>query len=417
MIERQASSQFQHSLSANLAFWTARVQGLQESQFHTLDPEAQNLTRAVSFGLKLASTREVSVQLILTLMDYIEWRGIWRVWIPLFERARILFPATHPLWGRLICRLGFLYRLNGQISPALEMHQEALAFAKSTGDEREEALAALGVADEYYLFHRYAEAEAYAQAGMAALLTNGETGSQLRAAYNLLGMISHARGAYTEAAAYYETALENWPQAKAFYKQAQTLTNYANTLRELGRSAEAITTLSQASVLLQESDSRFPLVFNQLTLGTVYFSIGDYGAALTAFKTIDLAFLRRYGYLSPQASVLNNLGNVYLALKQYAAAEEYLADAVEVWRTAGETVNLANTLGDLGEACFHQGFMAQANLHWNEALGMLAQHLSQHPEDAWAKRLERGIAARRDQAAGPRGHKEPGDQHPHSQEQ
>jgi len=395
MSEPPVSSQFQDSLVANLAFWQARVQGLPESQFAILDPETQNLFRAVEFGLELAPARDAALQLVLHLIDYVEWRGLWRAWIPVFERARALFSETHPLWGQLACRLGFLYRLDGQVQAALARHQEALRFAKAAGDTRETALAALGLADEYYLLYQYEQAEANAQAGIAGLLIHGETTLQVRAAYNLRGMIAHARGAYEEAAAHYKTALAAWPSENAPNKQAQILTNYANSLRELGRSAEAHTALTQAVALLEARDSRLPLVYAQLALGMVHFSQGDYPGALTVFATIDQAFLRRFGYLQPLAHTLNNLGNARLALKQYVTAAEYLMSAAQVWRVQEEQVQLANTLGDLGEACFHQGLTDQAGLHWEEALALLAAHLVEHPEDAWARRLERGTFARR----------------------
>ena len=387
--EMSVSPSFQESLIANLAFWQARLKGLPETQFHTLDPESQNLSRAVAYGLGIAPAQEPSVNLALTLMEYVESRGIWRAWIPLFERALSLAAVASPLQGRLACRLGFLYRLDERLLPALDLHRQALHLAEARDDRFEEARAHLGLADEYYLLHQYVQAETHTQAGLDHLKAIEGNDPWKRAAHNLLGMIAHTRGEYAAAATHYRAALEAWPPGEYPRKQAQTLTNLANTLRDGGRPAEALAALELAIALLQQTGSRLPLAIAQLTLGTVFFSQGDFARALAAFLGVDNHFLTRFGYRFPQALLANNIGNVYLEQGAYPAAEEQLAYAVQLWREVGDEVNLANTLGDLGEACYQQGFPERAAPFWEEALALLARH----PENAWARKRYHAILA------------------------
>lgn len=382
---------FRASVLANLEYWRKRVAGVDERQFQTLDPEWQNLVRAVEYGLALPAAWEAAGRLALALVDYIESRGVWRAWIPLLERMLAAPPpASQRLQGRLACRLGFLYRLDGQWSPARKMHQQALAWAEAAGDRVEAALAHLGLADEYYHLHQYIEAEEHARAAVEALRQSGpQMESALRAGFNLLGMLAHARGRFSEAVAHYRDALVSWPSAHQPRKKAQTLTNLANTLCEMHRQEEALAALQEATDLLKETGSLLPLAYSQISLGVVYFRQRDFSAALGAFRAVDTSFLARYGYAFPQALLANNLGNVFLEQGNFPEADEYLQHASALWRELGDEINLANTLGDLGTLRLRQGQPGQAHSYWDEALSLL----DKYPTNAWAQQRQQAIRA------------------------
>jgi len=385
---------FRDSIAANLRYWHARVRPLQDREYVTLDPDREGLARAVAYGLNLLETWEAAARLELALMDYIESRGLWRNWIPLFARALDACPPDNLLLhGKLACRLGFLYRLDGQLEPALVLHQQAAADAEQVGDLAEKSMAHLGIADEYFLMKNYTPAERHARAALEVFTQAGETGPRLRAAFNLLGMNAQERGAYLEAEKYYREALAEPHGADPPRKRGQVLMNLAYPLRDLGRYPEARAVLEEALTLLLQTKSTLLWNQAQLALGTIHFAQQAWDAAEAAFRALDTRYLQRFGHTLLLAQQANNLGNVYLKQHAYPAAAEQLAYAAQLFRELGDDVNLGNTLGDLGEACLRQGDAAQARQLWEESLALLTKY----PQNAWARKRYQDVLAQRDQ--------------------
>jgi tetratricopeptide (TPR) repeat protein len=379
---------FPDQIAANLRYWTARVRPLPETAFASLDPERENLARAVAYGLEQPETWKAAAQLAQRLMAYVEHRGLWRRWVPLFEQA--LGVCAEDDWemrGRLACRLGFLYRLDRQLARALELHQRALTCAQHTGDLSEQGMAHLGLADEYWLMKQYAQAIAQAQCARELFTRAGETGPRLRAVFNLLGLCTLEQGKAQDAERHFRAALSPQYGPDLPRKRGQSLINLAHALRVLKRFAEAHPVLEEALALLANTNNVMLWHQAQLALGHLHFAQEDWQAAEAAFLALDSRYLQQFGHLSLLASKANNLGNVYLQQRAYPSAAEHLQHAARCFRELEDEVNLGNTLGDLGEAIWHFGDFAQARFFWEEARTLLEKY----PQNAWAQKRAREV--------------------------
>lgn len=384
----EISPRFLERVGENLAFWTATVRALQDPDYAMLDAERENLENALVFGLSQTSTWEAAVHLEMALMDYLESRGLWHPWAPWLARALEACPVDQPAWrGKLACRLGFFYRLDGQFAAALALHQEARQIAEAREDLAEAGWATLGMADEYFYLRDLSESERNARTALTAFEAAGVTGPRVRAAYSLLGMIAAERGAYAQAEEAYREALAPQHGADPVRKRVQNLINRTIALRYGGHLAEARVCLAEIFALLPQITSPLMRMEAQNLAGFVYFAEQAWEAAEAAFRAMDTGYLQRFGHTSLLAAQANNLGNVYLKRQTFGAAVEQLAYAAGLFREEGDEINLGNTLGDWGEACLGLGTPARARALWEEALAVLEKY----PEHGWANQRRQEI--------------------------
>ncbi|NUM47506.1 MAG: tetratricopeptide repeat protein [Anaerolineales bacterium] len=384
----EVDPRFLKIMAANLTYWTTVVRAHEEPAYSQLDPERENLRQGVAFGLAHPDTWEAAVQLLMALMDYLESRGGWHTWSPWLEKALATCPAEQPHWrGKLACRLGFFYRLDGRYTEALALHREACQIAEGIGDHAEVGWATLGMADEYYYLHDQVEAEHHARSALRAFEAAGVTGPRVRAAYSLLGMLATERGEYAQAEVAYQEALSPAWGADPVRKRVQNLMNRTIALRYAGRLAEAHTCIEEIFALLPKISSALMQMEAQNLAGFVYFAEQDWAAAEQAFRAMDAGYLRRFGHVSLLAEQANNLGNVALKYQAFGAAAEQLAYAAGLFRELKDDINLGNTLGDWGTACLGLGNPAQACALWGEALAVLQKY----PDHAWASHRRQAI--------------------------
>ncbi|GAB4580223.1 MAG: hypothetical protein Fur0022_29620 [Anaerolineales bacterium] len=386
----EVDPRFLKIMAANLTYWTTVVRALEEPAYSQLDPERENLRQGVAFGLEHPDTWEAAVQLLMALMDYLESRGGWHSWSPWLEKALATCPADQPHWrGKLACRLGFFYRLDGRYSEALALHREARQIAEGVGDHAEVGWATLGMADEYYYLHDQVEAEHHARTALRAFEAAGVTGPRVRAAYSLLGMLATERGEYAQAEMAYQEALSPAWGADPVRKRVQNLMNRTIALYYGGQLTETHVYLAEIFALLSQVTSPLMRMDAQNLVGAVYFAEHAWAEAEAAFRAIDTGYLLRFGHTPLLAEQANNLGNVALKHQAFGAAVEQLAYAAGLFRDLNDDINLGNTLGDWGEACLGLGDPAQACALWAEALAVLQKY----PDHAWASRRRQTLLA------------------------
>jgi tetratricopeptide (TPR) repeat protein len=134
----------------------------------------------------------------------------------------------------------------------------------------------------YSLSEDYRQQRAYAVAehwGLAALhdfeqlgqATSGRAGVVL----STLGLVAYGRGDWATAEARLHRAIEHWRAENAPTELARVLNNLGMVLEAAQKPDAALRAYNEAMALLIETDSELDKVRIELSLGTLYFNLGN----------------------------------------------------------------------------------------------------------------------------------------------
>ncbi len=388
-----ATPQFRRSVADNLKFWRQTVDGVNERNVRVLSSEWENVRRAVRFGSGLSQTWRDAASLVVQCFDLIEQRGTWSAWIPLLEElVGRCDEGDTALRGRLLNSLGSFYRREHQLDEALRTHRAEESVGHELQDKSRLAHARLNLCKTYRLLHNYDKAE---QNGWTALQLFSELGSapeKMGPTFNELGLIAHSRGDLASAEHYLTQAAACFRPQTRPVSRARTLQNLANAQQAAGETELALQNYQEAASLLKSTDCELDKTRLQLSLGTLYLTLGRLQEAEAAYRRANSTYLQRSGHVYYQAMVANNLGNVYLARGQLADAERCLQVGASLYRQINARLMLANTLGDLAQTRAAQGKTAAARSLYDEALSITAAF----PDDAWGREMDETFREARD---------------------
>lgn len=378
------SKDFARSVAANLAFWLARSRELDDRTLHELDPERDNLFRAVRFGLGLSSTKCSAGDLILHIYTLIERRGYWRRWIPLLEEAvGGCGRGNRELSVRLLDRLGQCYRLDRRWDKSLTCHLREEGLARQTGDKLLLAKAHLNLSQTYWSQRQYEPAMAYGEEALLGFREGDGNAEQLGATTTILGLIALGRGKLATAEAWLCEAVEAYRSIERPALLARSLMNLAITLERGGRIEEAVVYCQEALAVLEPTEHELDKVRVELTLGTLYMHREQWSEAEAAYLRADSKALRRSGNAYLLTLAKNNLGSVYLALDRLDESEWALKKSIEMGRRSAGRLMLANSLGSMAETKLAMG-------HTDEALPFLDEAIAiaeEFPNDGWGREI------------------------------
>ena len=200
-------------------------------------------------------------------------------------------------------------------------------------------------------------------------------------------------------------------------------------LNEVGRHEEAIDHLAYALALSEQHDDVLQRATTHLIIMGVWFSVEDYGRALShAVRSVELfrelgnevgqghalsgsawsrahlddyeaakadceaalILYRRHGCGQPEADVLDTLGYIHYNTGDYVRAVEYGERAVGLMRSLDETnEDLAAALDRLGQSHVILDHFEQARVAWQAALDLYQQR----GRDADVRRVQRKLDA------------------------
>lgn len=389
----QPTAHFIQGIAANLAYWQEQMRRLTDADAQAFLQEQANLLLAVEMGLALPETRPSVATLLLQLFPLIERCGYWEKWLPLWETAVSIYPNHEPTQrSRLLTRLGQLRRLNGQLDQALRLHQEAETAAHQSGDAWSLAEAWGNLTLDYHARRAYDNAETYGKQALALFVTLPDSERWQATLWNMLGLVALERHDFALA----ETRLQ---QSLTLWRQLQLPTQLARVLKNLGVMWQQQQNFILAGHCYQEAqqhlaatDSELDKIQVEMNLGVLHFLQQRYAQAELAFRLAD-SFLQRYhGSYSLRAMVAQNLGNVLVKQQRPAEAQVCLQQASILWRQLQDDLNLANTLGTLGETWGLLDGGATAVAAYDEALTLLARY----PVHPWAQKLQREFTQERE---------------------
>jgi tetratricopeptide (TPR) repeat protein len=168
----------------------------------------------------------------------------------------------------------------------------------------------------------------------------------------------------------YQEALRLARAVKDRNLEADVLIDLSETLRLLGRPAEAETAL-RSVIALREAGVGTPE-----QLADTLFRYGDFqrvrGNYAEARKTLDrsLRMRQREGHEPGQADCLSALGQVALEEGSLALARQLFQEAARLFAKNGKVESRAAVLGQLGDAALSEGAVSEAESLYQEGLAV-----------------------------------------------
>ncbi|MBK8902377.1 MAG: tetratricopeptide repeat protein [Anaerolineaceae bacterium] len=381
---------FIQSIRAGLRYWQKKTESMQAGQAMWLDGQRFNLNEAVVQGLRYPETWQDTALLLLQTFDFSEWRGYWQEWTAVFEQALAAAPEKKTMvYGRLQNRLGQMYRLGSRLPEAEAQHQAALVLAQQLANDDLLAIT-YGCLAEYHLEQRDVDqTRAFAQAALDLAQTRPSVERIAAFAHLHLGKIEAFVGNWSAAIDHFQQAIQTWHKLDNHVYLARTWADLGNVYANSSEFGLAQQAYEEAGALLSPTNNVKDKAFVSLRLGTLYYRQENWARAEAAFLEIDSVALREQNEFDLLAMVYNNLGNVYLEMKRWESAADYLNLAIALFRERENQLDLGNSLGTLANVYAQDGQQSTALPLYAEAI----QLLQQFPESQWAQKLLREFGA------------------------
>lgn len=363
-----------------LAFWQQYLAQLSDKELHLLDKEQDNLAKALQFSLRFSDEeippliQSAWQHLFDHLFRYLEQRGYVADWLPLLEKIAEKLSDRSSIQCRLLNRLGELYRLNHQLQKAVKLHSRVLGLAQQVEETREIAQAHLNLGNDYLLNRQYEKAVEHGTLAFGQFDKLMLAGRERAATLNLLGAAVRRQGHLDQSEHYLREAATIWREQRYWPELARTLRNLASVLQAQQNIEEAKKCYTEARNVLTNTSSEVDQTLVYLAEGTFLFEQKQYHKAESIFRQISLTHLQNSGHLYYLAAALNNLGNIAFVLKRYAESEQLLRESIQYWQQLGEALEMANSLGRLGDVLTVQHKEDEAKLVFSEAAILLEEY-------------------------------------------
>jgi tetratricopeptide (TPR) repeat protein len=230
---------------------------------------------------------DTAAQVLLDISSYLIRWGHARLAIQTHERlqGRLDDPWINAASNVI---LGTCYRDIGQITRGIDLHQQALATFRQTGN----------------------------RAGEAIVLGN-------------LGLCYYQLGQIAQAIDLYEQALTITRQIGGRVSEGSALGNLGGCYRDVGQYARAINRFEQALTIHRQAGNRVGEGSALGNLGLCYRDLGQLTRAID-LEEQALTASREAGSRRTEANILDNLANAYSDLGAWSQAAEYSRQAIDI---------------------------------------------------------------------------------------
>ncbi|HXW66977.1 MAG TPA: AAA family ATPase [Thermoplasmata archaeon] len=260
------------------------------------------------------------------LTDQGEWRDAERTSRTVLDSVDL---AGHPraqMVGRRL--LGEALYYMGRYDEALREHDQLLAIAKQSGDERSIAAALLWRANVLAMMGRSEGAFAEAREAAGTLERLGDA-REAAHAHLFLGVLIASSGSitprYSESIAEFQEAIRLAEKAHDVRRVGWSLFNVADILREAGRLDEATERNQRSREILERIGDRFGLVQSLIVQGKIGLDRGEYDRAeadlLDAYRIV-----RELKAPADEVDVVLRLAQLSYARGDRASAQRRVAE-------------------------------------------------------------------------------------------
>jgi CHAT domain-containing protein/Tfp pilus assembly protein PilF len=219
--------------------------------------------------------------------------------------------------------LGEAYRYLGLYAQSLEVLQQSVRVA---GDLTSRGICLNAIGDVYFDLGEYASALDYYQQALALRQSIGDLYGVARTQNNL-GRTYNKLGKFSQALEFYQSALDRANSLGDEFGRVNALNNLGLIYAVTGKNAQALSYLQQA--LGGDNIGRIQTLNN---LGWLHTKLGKYPEARNFYEQA-LAWARKNGDRTGEATALSGLGETFLKSKEPIKAIESLKAAISVFES------------------------------------------------------------------------------------
>ena len=174
----------------------------------------------------------------------------------------------------------------------------------------------------------------------------------------------------------YDDAIENLDSAINIYdklglinKKASAYVNYGNALMGMAKYEEALNKFFTSIEIFKESNMLDRLKEPYLNIGNCFNNLMDYDNAIKYYE-----YTKKYSDSNEvsqlKATLLNNLGEVYILRNNLSKAEENLIEAYRINKLIGNNLFLCTNLSNLAKISLLQDDLKKADIYLNESINI-----------------------------------------------
>ncbi len=290
-----------------------------------------------------------------------------------FDKAETLFKALGNAEGvgEVLRLRGKLFRGVGKYADARALFQQALETAKATGNESQQVLSEIELANLAFNEGQSQQAQDYATQAVEFArerhLENLTAGGLIE-----LGLSSSSRGDYPAAEKYLKEAIELSRAQNGKRREAIAKMNLGGIYIQQLRTDEGVGLTQEAlNYFRQGNYPRYVLICLSF-VGRSQRQKGDYAAALQTFaEKLDRA--KQGGDQSEIAFALGEIGSVHAEREEYAEALKKYSESYEINKSLDNKLQLAYNLHNRGNMFWHLGRYAEGRQSLAEALQIANQ--------------------------------------------
>ncbi len=259
----------------------------------------------------------------------------------------------------------------GEYAQAEQFFRQSLEIRRQLGDKAGEGSTLNGLGSVYSLLGEYAQAEQFFRQSLEIRRQLGDKAGE-GSTLNGLGSVYSLLGEYAQAEQFFRQSLEIYRQLGDKAGEGNTLNNLGNIYSLLGR--------------VRPSGAILPPIFRNIPT-TQGQSRGKQSPQQTRKCLLFAGRVRPSGAILPpilrnipanrgqsrRRQTLNNLGMAYRYLGEYAQAEQFYRQSLEISRQIGDKAAEGITLNNLGKAYHFLGEYAQAEEYYRQSIEVREQ--------------------------------------------
>ena len=378
-------AQYKSQVQASLHYWQRKTKAFSHQDLPWLDERFANLRNSVEEGLKYDELWQDTAVVITQVFRFIEWRGYWLIWIPVLEKAvqRKEYLKSND-FVKLNIQLAEFYRLKRDFIASERYYQFVFKQAEMLQDD--ELLArSYSIRSQIHLAqNQLLEAERFALLALTHSDRLAEHEEVKCFILQTLGSIKRVMGESTAALSYTERAVAIRRELNEPIFLADTLNELARVYDGLGQFEMAHESIDEALTIINQTDHKYMKSLFLMNKGVFYYRQNYLEKAEEIFAQIDFFALKRQGRMVQCGLAMQNLGNVLFDQDKILEAEPYIQEAVQIFRSINDEIELANSLGTLAQILLAQDRQNESIQYFEEALTLLKKY----PENAWARKLK-----------------------------
>jgi len=190
--------------------------------------------------------------------------------------------------------------------------------------------------------------------------------------FNNRAIIFTVKGNYSEALKYYQLAIVQFQRNKDAEGLGFCYGNMAICFEYQSQFDSALVYNQKALEVRKKNNLQKGIAQSNINIGVIYFNKGFYRLALQHYQAALNFYENKPGKTAIDSSylgsILNNLGNIYLELKQPEKARKYLLGSLNSYTSVADSREMAYLMNDLGQVEISVGNFKQAGRYLHQAL-------------------------------------------------